>query len=335
MSFLLKNSILFASCVCIIHISAFCQSESKSFSILFYNVENLFDTINNPHTKDDEFTPEGDKQWGTRKYYRKLHSLSQVIIASGGWDIPDIIGLAEIETKKCTQDLIYKTALSRFRYEYIHHESPDFRGIDVALIYNPQSFTPLYDSAITVLFPNQNTATTRDILYVKGVITDWQDTLHIFVLHFPSRFGGTKRSEFKRIAATNTVLNTIEDIRKKQANAHIIIMGDFNDTPKNKAPQSISSPPYSFIRLTDSTQAGTYVYKGVWQELDHCYISCSIQEHFSTTFSIVSHNFMLQADKNGKTKPFRTYAGPYYLGGYSDHLPIMCVLRKKKEPKID
>ena len=334
MNFLQKNKItalgFFLCCISWIALSQ-TQENQKPFSLLFYNVENLFDTIENPLTNDVEYTPNGEKQWNTWKYYKKLHAISDVVIAAGAWNPPDIIGFAEIESPSCTRDIVSKTALSKLRYSYIHHESPDRRGIDVALVYNPNTFTPLFDSAISVTIPSEPQFTTRDILYVKGIISSWNDTLHVFVVHFPSRFGGAKKSEYKRIAATNTLVKFISEIHAKTPFAHIIIMGDFNDTPKNKAPQSlVAACSHNFIRLNNPLQTGTHVYKNIWHELDQCYVSQALHCAYSINFSIVSFDFMLQTDSHGRTKPFRTYLGPFYGGGYSDHLPILCRLQRQE-----
>ena len=332
MNFLQKNKIAaLVFFLCCVSWTAFSQTEEnqKPFSILFYNVENLFDTIENHSTNDGEYTPHGERQWNTWKYYKKLHAISDVVIAAGGWNPPDIIGFAEIESPLCTRDIVSKTALSKMRYSYIHHESPDRRGIDVALAYNPQTFIPLFDSAISVTIPSEPKFTTRDILYVTGIISSWHDTIHVFVVHFPSRFGGAKKSEYKRVAATNTLVDFVTQIYTQNNSAQIIILGDFNDTPNNKAPQSIvAACSNNFIRLNNKQQTGTHVYKKIWHELDQCYVSLSLYTHYTCNYSIVSFDFMLQTDAQGRTKPFRTYMGPYYSGGYSDHLPILCRLQK-------
>ncbi|MCK9562006.1 MAG: endonuclease [Bacteroidales bacterium] len=333
MSFFRSNRVVaciaFLFCISYIAIGQQDNEDSQSFSVLFYNIENLFDTIASSCTNDSEFTPQSEKQWNTRKYYKKLHAISKVIIAAGAWNPPDIIAFAEVESPSCTRDILSKTALSKMRYSYIHHESPDRRGIDVSLAYNPKTFIPLFDSAIAVTLPDEPHFATRDILYVKGIMSLWNDTLHVFALHFPSRFGGAKKSEYKRIAATNVLISCISDIYAQLPSARIIVMGDFNDTPKNKAPQFLAAAcSNNFIRLSDSNQLGTNVYKNMWHEIDQCYVSVSLHSNYTLTYSIISFDFMLQTDSHGRTKPFRTYAGPYYLGGYSDHLPILCRFQK-------
>ncbi|MFW5850675.1 MAG: endonuclease [Bacteroidota bacterium] len=330
MNFLVKNKI-FILLLLIISLNASAQ-QNAPFSLLFYNVENLFDTINSPYVSDGEFTPDGSKKWNTRRYYDKLNNLSKVIIAAGKWNPPDIIGIAEVENKKCLYDLTGKTVLSKMRYRIVYHESEDRRGIDVALAYNPETFCVLHDTALRVHFANQPQLRTRDILHVTGVIQQWNDTIHVFLCHFPSRYGGAARSEHKRLAAMHVLTDAIEKVYNKNPSAHIVVMGDFNDYPHNKAPQTLLSTftHNKMIKTTDSLHKGTYVYKGVWNELDHCYISDFLTHNYSYSFSIISYDFMLQKHKNGKTAPRRTYLGSYYLGGYSDHLPILFRMQKKQ-----
>ncbi|MDA3883312.1 MAG: endonuclease [Bacteroidales bacterium] len=329
MNFLVMNNILIFWLL-ILSLSASAQ-QNAPFSLLFYNVENLFDTINSPQVRDGEFTPEGSKEWNTWRYYQKLNNLSKVIIAAGKWNPPDIIGVAEIENKKCLRDLVGKTVLSKMRYSIIHHESEDRRGIDVAMAYNPETFQVLHDTALPVRFKKQPQLRTRDILHVTGIIREWNDTIHVFMCHFPSRYGGTAQSEYKRIAAMNVLIDAISTVYDNKPHAQIVILGDFNDYPHNDAPQLLISSlsENKIIKVTDSLHEGTYVYKSVWNELDHCYISETMSQNHSYYFSIISHDFMLQEFKNGKTAPRRTYRGSYYLGGYSDHLPIMFRMQKK------
>jgi endonuclease/exonuclease/phosphatase family metal-dependent hydrolase len=217
------------------------------------------------------------------------------------------------------------------RYQIIYHESEDRRGIDVALAYNPETFRVLHDTALSVRFEKQPQLRTRDILHVSGVIQEWNDTIHVFMCHFPSRYGGAAQSEYKRLAAMNMLTNAIAEVYEKNPSAQIVVMGDFNDYPHNKSPQTLVSSftHNKILKTIDSLHEGTYVYKGVWNELDHCYISETISQNHSYSYSIISHEFMLQEHKNGKTKPRRTYLGSYYLGGYSDHLPIMFRMQKK------
>ena len=160
----------------------------NAFRLMFYNTENFFDTLHDPNKNDNDFTPEGNYHWNKWKFYNKLQHTAKTILALGGWDPPDIIMMAEIENRYILERLIYSTPLKAFKYGIIHEESPDSRGIDVALIYRKEKFKELYHRAINITFPDQAEVKTRDILYVKGVLSS-KDTLHIFVNHWPSRLG--------------------------------------------------------------------------------------------------------------------------------------------------
>ncbi len=169
-----------------------------SYKIMFYNVENLFDTYDDSLINDEEFLPEGDRFWNNHKYYSKLNNIYKVIVAVGGWQPPAIIGLCEIENRTVLNDLVNNTPLVKFEYQIIHKESPDRRGIDVGLLYRKELFQPISYEAIPINFPNNPESKTRDILYVKG-IAEKSDTLNIFINHWPSRWGGQLESEDRRL----------------------------------------------------------------------------------------------------------------------------------------
>jgi len=325
--FIQKISILL---FCILSLTTISWAQNKhSFSVMFYNVENLFDTIDDPHKNDNEFLPTGQKKWDTRKYYKKLHNISKVIIASGKWNAPDIVGFAEIENSKCTQDIVSKTALSKIRYKTIHYESRDRRGIDVACIYNPKTVSIIKDTVYPIIFAENKQITTRDILHVEARMTKYKDTVHLFICHFPSRFGGTKKSEFKRIYAASILKTKIDSVKKINPNSHIIIVGDFNDDPTNQSIKTITSDTLNYKNLSLSDDAKSHYYRGVWRALDQCIISTEITQKYNITYSSIKLPFILETDKNNTQKPFRTYQGPAYLGGYSDHLPIKIELQIK------
>jgi hypothetical protein len=193
----------------------FAQSESEGeLGVLFYNVENLFDTKNDSIKNDEQFLPDGDKHWNHYRYQSKLKNISRVIFESGGYNPPFLVGLCEIENEKVIKDLLYKTGLINANYRYIHFESPDQRGIDVALLYRKDIFTPIDSNPVKVKLGDKEHFT-RDILYSFGLLYD-SIPIHTFVAHFPSRYGGVMKSKHKRIKAAETLKDTIQHIFKAE-----------------------------------------------------------------------------------------------------------------------
>lgn len=310
----------------------------RSFRVMFYNCENLFDTIDDSLKTDEEFLPEGVRFWSNYKYYDKLKKISKVITAVGGWQPPDLVGLCEIENRKVLVDLTKHTPLYISEYKIIHKESPDKRGIDVALLYQPETFRPLNKRFLTVLF-KENNRPTRDILYTKG-LTNKNDTLHVFVNHWPSRWGGQLESENKRITAAKVLRSIIDSLYQHTQKPNIIIMGDFNDEPENKSISSVLKAEQFNSALVNNTlynltpsairenTPGTHKYQGNWGTLDQLILSANLltgKGLFTTKNDIHIFNapFLLEPDEQylGK-KPYRTFIGFKYNGGYSDHLPV-------------
>lgn len=310
------------------------HQSAETFQIAFYNTENLFDTLDNPLTRDEEFTPESIRRWNSYKYYTKLKHLYKVLANIGGWNPPVVIGLAEVENEKVLRDLINITPLKTFSYEIIHKESEDLRGIDIAAIYNTEYFNP-----ITVEFINigDTSLKTRPILYIKGSMTE-SDTIHLFYNHWPSRWNGKLATESKRIEAATTLKNKLDSIYKTHKEPKIIIAGDFNDNPEDKSLQILyngiendSGKNIKLVNLNinnnDKEIAGTQYYRGVWSHFDQVIISKNLLDMannvYVSSFEIGWMNFLLTKDKKYLNKrPFRTYYGMKYEGGYSDHLPV-------------
>jgi predicted extracellular nuclease len=229
---------------------------------MFYNVENLFDTQDDPLVRDEEFLPEGDRFWNKHKYYSKLNNIYKVIVAVGEWSPPAIIGLCEIENRKVIDDLVSSTPLNKFDYQIVHKESPDRRGIDVGLLYRKELFTPLSYEAIPINFPNNPESKTRDILYVKG-ITNTSDTLNIFINHWPSRWGGQLESEGRRVFVASVLKEKVDSIFKSNPKSNIIITGDFNDYPNNKSLNEVLAASQKFDDITTNQlyNLSAYFYK--------------------------------------------------------------------------
>lgn len=315
------------------------NKEKQNFKIMCYNVENYFDCVDDSLTDDSEFLPGGMRGWNYTKYEKKQANIAKVITAIGGWEAPALVGLCEIESRKCLFDLTRYSGLKNLRYKFLHHESPDARGVDVGLLYQPGLFRPIHDEAIPIHFPNAPNNKTRDILFASGVIP-CGDTLHVFVCHFPSRLGGELESEEKRIFVASVVRQKIDSIFAVSSHPNIVVMGDFNDFPTNKSlldglkakPLTDSIPTddlYNLMYKLHSEGKGTNKHEGDWGALDQIIVSGNLLRqngHLYTKQSdahIFSADFLLEDDKTflGK-QPFRTYVGFNYHEGFSDHLPV-------------
>lgn len=314
------------------------SGKNRTCRIMFYNTENFFDTKDDPLTNDQEFLPTSKKHWTPERYNEKLHHVFQVIAAIGETDPPAIAGFAEIENRGVLNDLIHKTLLEKYPYKIIHKDSPDLRGIDVGLIYRTDKIKCLNYKFFRINFPGNPVKKTRDILYFEGLLG--KDTLHVFVNHWPSRYGGKKRSEPSRIFVASVLKNKTDSILKRDPCARIVVMGDFNDDPTNESINKIfgariSADNASCKSMVDlsgilkkSCHCGSLKYGAAWNMFDQFIVSGSmlsdIGAHTSVNDVHVAHfPFLLVTDrKYGGYKPFRTYYGPVYKGGYSDHLPV-------------
>ena len=316
------------------------QKKKPVFTIAFYNVENLFDLEDHPETQDGEFTPSSEKAWDMEKYQKKLDDLSAVIQAIDKDDLPEIIGLGEVENEKVLDDLIQTRILKKGEYGIVHYESPDLRGIDCAFLYRMQDFRVISSRAIPVTFPFDSTETTRDILYVEGA-TGENERLHFFVNHWSSRWGGEKESEPKRIYCAVALRKEVDAILNKEPEAKIIIMGDLNDEPtnrsvfevllannkrKNAGERELFNLMYDLHNIDGE---GSYNYRGKWNMLDHIIVSRSVISSpggLHCDFEsgrILKEDFMLYLnEENQQYIPNRTYGGPEYYGGISDHFPV-------------
>ncbi len=321
-------------------------TQDNYFTIVSYNVENLFDTINNPQKEDDEFLPNSKKNWNTDRYNKKIKDLSLVIKSINKNELPEIVGLVEVENRKVVEDLVNSKHLEEGNYGIVHEESPDVRGIDVALIYRKSEFKYLSHEKIAVRFDFEPETTTRDILYVKGQLAN-NEILHVFVNHWSSRRDGMDASEPKRTHAASLLRAKVDSIIKKEKNAKIVIIGDFNDEPVNKSifevlkanakqPMLKNNSLYNLMYDKDLLGLGTYNFRGDWNMLDNIIISTSLLNAnngyrvSSDGGQIFSARWMLYDNvKTGDFTPNRTYGGPNYYGGVSDHLPVFVLLKKE------
>jgi len=317
------------------------QVRGKSgLRIVFYNVENLFDPFDDTLKLDDEYTIMGFRGWSFTKFLRKVSNTAKVLISVGGWEPPGIIALCEIENGFCVNYLRMKSPLQKFKYRYIHYESPDKRGIDVALLYRNEKFKRLHDEAIKIIFPFDTSSRTRDILYTKGLVSK-EDTLHIFVNHWPSRFGGYLKTKPKREYVASVIKQKVDSILSFDSLAYIVIMGDFNDDPAEHSIYGILNARGLNSNLKANNlvnlmydkylegEEGSHKYREHWGILDQFIVSSSFFRKGSAIkimdnkAIIFSPDFLLTEDLQYLgLKTFRTYHGAKYQGGFSDHLPI-------------
>ncbi len=306
-----------------------------SLRIMFYNVENLFDTFDDTLKNDNDFLPEGVMKWNYSRYKRKINSLYKTIVAAGKWDPPQIVAMCEVENREILEDLIYGTYLSRFKYRIIHEESPDPRGIDVCLICNS-------DAADIIKFEywiprgmQRGEFISRSVLYAK--IAAGRDTLHLIVNHWPSRRGGVLAGEGLRKRISEMIREKTDSlIRCTPDGARIIVAGDFNCTPDDQEIATLTAPSDSgriLVNLSGKMAGeglGTYRYRGTWEMIDQVIVSdflltCSSGLCTGTEkLKIFRPDFLLMKDPSypGFT-PLSTYRGYRYQGGFSDHLPVL------------
>lgn len=319
------------------------QKKENRTAIAFYNVENLFDTISEPKKFDDDFTPSGKYKYTNSIYKKKLQNLADVIALIAADKVsqgPAIIGLAEVENEQVIRDLIAQPKLKNRNYGIVHFESPDARGIDVAMIYRKDLFSILVAKSIPVKL---NKERTRDILYVTGVLET--DTMHVFVNHWSSRRGGEAASRWKREQAAKICRKEIDNILERQPHAKVIVMGDFNDDPisssitktlntthhRGKIKQSQLFNPWVIpYRKGD----GTLSYNDSWNLFDQIILSYGFiaKKHTSgwkyEDIEIFKRPFMIQQFGRHKGYPHRSFSGSNWIDGYSDHFPTIVYLTK-------
>ena len=303
-----------------------CAQEHIRF--VSYNVENLFDCAHDTLKNDNAFMPEATRRWTQRRYRNKLHAIARTIAAIGGDRAPDIVALCEVENDSVMHDLTQHSALRTVGYRYLMTASDDPRGIDVALIYKPTTFRPFAHRALRLapeLIPEGRH--TRDVLLVSGELYTG-DTLDIIACHLPSRLNG-KQSALLRARVVELITHAIDSVSRERATPHIIVMGDFNDTPHAEA----LAPLTHEAGLTCITQhlSGSYRYKGKWEQIDHVYLSPTLlTQPTAGTLSLAPQgawnfapDFLIERDPiYGGWRPRRTYNGVRYMGGTSDHLPV-------------
>ena len=292
------------------------------------NCENLFDCRHDSLKQDIEYTPDGDRRWTERKYWTKLNNTAKSIISCGDgqddWRLPDMVALCEVENDSVMRDLTKRSLLRGANYEYVVTSSPDVRGIDVALIYSPGSFAPIRHYPLRIK-PIDGMRPTRDILYVSGRVVSG-DTLHVFVVHAPSRYGGERFTRPHRALVADRLCAAVDSLRAACGDPKIIIAGDFNDGPSSQALAKICAKGMTDVSAGAAGRngaEGTYKYKGRWERIDHIIVSGNMADRLRSC-EVNDAAFMLEPDdKYGGVQPLRTYRAWKYRKGYSDHLPLV------------
>lgn len=302
---------------------------AQNFSLVELNCENLFDCRHDSLKQDAEWLPEGQRHWSPARYRRKLNHIAQEILSCQPADttavalgVPDLVALVEVENDSVLLHLTRRSLLRNAGYEYLMTASPDVRGIDVALLYQPLSFRPLCYDYLDIP-PLEGMRPTRDILYVQGE-TLHADTLHLFVVHAPSRFGGERKTRPNRQLVASRLAEAIAQL---PADAKVIVVGDFNDYADDPALRFLEA--HGLHNVTAATQGlhgqaqGTYRYQGRWQSIDHVLVSKALLPAVRQTY-VNDAPFLLEEDKKyGGVRPLRTYVGYRYQRGFSDHLPLV------------
>lgn len=307
---------------------------SSLLTFMELNCENLFDTRHDSLKNDLEFLPDGSYKWTPYRYWAKLNHLGQEIVAQSD-PVPDFVAMCEVENDSVMFDLTKRSLLRNAGYEYVMTSSPDERGIDVALLYQPASFALLHSHSIRIK-PLPDTRPTRDILYASGLLITG-DTLHIFVVHAPSRRGGEQVSRPYRLLVASQLAEAVDSVYAISRDAKIIIAGDFNDYADSPVLQYLYE--HHLINISSDAQGShgakaTYRWHGEWRSLDQILCSPSLAARKQSSV-IGDLPFLLEDDeKYGGKKPYRTYLGPRYLGGYSDHLPLVVQLKNEAHVKF-
>ena len=311
---------------------------NQAYTIAFYNLENLFDTKNDPKTLDDDFTPKGKNHWNLFRYKRKLKKLGSVMVQLGtekSFHSPAIIGVVEVENETVLIDLVNTNNLKNEHYGIVHYDSPDERGIDVALLYKKELFELLHSETFALYLNSKNGERdyTRDVLMVKGNLNG--ELVYILVNHWPSRRSGLGFTDEKRIKAAELVSEITQKIYTETEDAKIIIMGDFNDDPTSKSVKKylVNDTFYNPMERLIANGNGTLSYKRTWHLFDQIifsknFISVKEDKHSFKYAEVFDKTFLKEWKGKYKGNPFRTYIGKWYQGGFSDHFPVYVYLKK-------
>ena len=324
---------------------AWAQRDSCDLLFSFYNVENLYDPDNDSLFRDDDFTPEGSYHWTYSKYVKKVNNIAKVLIAMGEGEPPDMAAMVEVENDKVFQRFCYHSPLKKFNYGYVHFDSPYLRGVETGLLYRKDRLQIIHKEAIAVVFPFELATKNRDILYVVTK-TCCGDSLHVFVNHWTSRYGGYGATVPKRNYYAQMLRHCVDSLLNMNPAAKIVILGDFNDYPTDESVSrtlgasdrsqtdtaSLYNLMYRFLKMNN---IGTHKHEDFWGCLDQIIVSPALLDSTVAGVHVVGNeahifkeDFMVEPDeKYGGYKVFRTFLGPRYIGGYGDHLPVFIKLK--------
>jgi len=320
------------------------EQQLKCITVAFYNLENLFDTLDTEGVRDTEFTPKGRKSWNTYKYNKKLQNMATVISQLGvSGSGPEILGVAEIENRSVLEDLVKMPKIAAQNYKIVHYNSPDRRGIDVALLYNPKFYQVTNSRAIPLKIENDTNFRSRDLLHVSGMLEG--EPMDFMVAHWPSRRGGEKRSRPLRIAAAEVARGVVDSLLNMNKNAKAIVMGDFNDDPLSPSVRKYLKGVGSKRAMNSETLfnpmipyykkgIGTLAWRDAWNLFDQIIMTPAFIEEDKSSYryygtKIFNKPFIKQFEGSFKGYPFRTYVGSTFMGGYSDHFPVYVFLVKE------
>lgn len=340
----MKKNIIICLCLLIcVNATVWAQKKLGIYSVAFYNLENLFDTENDPLINDEEYTPTGSAQWTNEKYQKKLNNMAFVLSQLARQHCPmgpAAIGVSEIENRRVLEDLIRTGNLANMGLDIVHYDSPDLRGVDVALLYNPKLFHVTSSRPIPYILPNDTAFKTRDVLLVSGVLAE--EPFHILVNHWPSR-RGDKSSELRDFAAAINKHIT-DSIYNADPSAKIVIMGDLNDDPTNYSCRVVldakkkqkdvkSGGLFNTMWQFFDHGIGSLSYKGQWNLFDQIIISESLlgKDYSSLKYwksEIFNRNFLIQQEGKNKGYPLRTFSEGKFINGYSDHFPVLIYMVK-------
>ena len=344
----MKKRLIFT--IALLAVFAVCFAQ-KPFKVVFYNMENFFDTLKDPQTFDEEFTPEGPKKWNTAKYTKKLGNIERVLfdIAAIDKNYPAVIGVSEIANRAVLEDIVATKKLAPANYRIVHYDSPDARGVDVAFLYRPDIFKLEGSAPIRLHVPSLPDFRTRDIVTMWGTIDD--EPFYFMVIHWPSRLGGKDASEFKRVAAGEQMRHIADSVLALNPATKIVAMGDFNDDPtdpsiavamgakgkvKELEPGDFFAPYAAMLRAG----LGTLAYGDAWNIFDNIIVTenlvsgdpgeLRILQAPNSKFygNIFKRNYMIQKEGQFKGYPLRTFVGNNFQGGFSDHFPVYIYIGK-------
>ena len=325
------------------------SAQDKPYSVVFYNLENLFDIYNDPETHDDEFTPQGVKQWNETRYQKKLTNMERVLfdIAAQQKEYPIVIGVSEIENRSVLEDLISQPKLKGANYRICHYDSPDARGVDVAFLYRPDVFKIQGSDNIKLHVDGLPNFRTRDLVVMWGTIEG--EPFYFLVSHWPSRLGGKEASQFKRDACAKQIREIKDSLLRENPATKVIVMGDFNDDAtddsivevmgakrkvKELQPGDFFNPYNEMLRAG----LGTLAYQDEWNLFDNICVTENLVNAERGTLRIIkgkkyygnifTRPYMLQLEGQYKNYPLRTFVSNNFQNGFSDHFPVYIYIGK-------